>query len=149
MCVYLQQLTKQKATADHAASILDKRFSTPDPRREPVVLLVDEVSHFPIRPPASRVLVKEFLQNISPRLYACDDARHTCDVTTAVSTHAVAGPAVDAQADGDVQHLRLADAPAGQAHRAGHRQHHGPARAHHDEPRPEQARAYYFPLIVI
>ena len=44
-CVCSQQLTKQKATADHAASILDKRFSTPDPRREPVVLLVDEVSH--------------------------------------------------------------------------------------------------------
>ena len=44
LCVVLQQLTKQKATADHAASILDKRFSTPDPRREPVVLLVDEVS---------------------------------------------------------------------------------------------------------
>ena len=50
LCVVLQQLTKQKATADHAASILDKRFSTPDPRREPVVLLVDEVSHTPPSP---------------------------------------------------------------------------------------------------
>ena len=39
----LQQLTGQKATADHAANILDKRFSTPDPRRKPTVLLVDEV----------------------------------------------------------------------------------------------------------
>ena len=38
-----QQLTDQKATPIHAASLLDKRFNTPDPRRCPVVLLVDEV----------------------------------------------------------------------------------------------------------
>ena len=39
----LQQLTGKKATPDHAAALLDKRFSTADPRREAVVLLVDEV----------------------------------------------------------------------------------------------------------
>ena len=39
----LQQLTGQKATPDHAAAILDKMFSTPNPRRDPTVLLVDEV----------------------------------------------------------------------------------------------------------
>ena len=41
----LQQLTGQKATTEHAASLLDKRFNTPEPRREPVVLLVDEVCY--------------------------------------------------------------------------------------------------------
>ncbi len=41
MC--FQQLTGQKATPEHAASLLDKRFNTPDPRRQPVILLVDEV----------------------------------------------------------------------------------------------------------
>jgi origin recognition complex subunit 1 len=39
----LQQLTGQKATPDHAAALLEKRFSTPDPRRDPTVLLVDEL----------------------------------------------------------------------------------------------------------
>ena len=39
----LHQLSDQRATADHAATLLDKRFSVPDPRRPPVVLLVDEV----------------------------------------------------------------------------------------------------------
>ncbi len=39
----LQQLTGQRATSEHAASLLDKRFNTPEPRREPTVLLVDEV----------------------------------------------------------------------------------------------------------
>ena len=38
-----QQLTGQRATADHAASLLDKRFSTNDAKRIPTVLLVDEV----------------------------------------------------------------------------------------------------------
>ncbi|XP_015211126.2 origin recognition complex subunit 1 isoform X2 [Lepisosteus oculatus] len=39
----LQKLTDQKATADHAASLLEKRFSTPAPKRETTVLLVDEL----------------------------------------------------------------------------------------------------------
>ena len=33
------------ATADHAALLLDKRFNTADPRRDPVLLLVDEVRY--------------------------------------------------------------------------------------------------------
>ena len=39
----LQQLNGQKATPDHAASLLDKRFSATDPRRKTTVLLVDEL----------------------------------------------------------------------------------------------------------
>lgn len=39
----LLQLTGQKATADHAAELLQKRFSGMAPRRETVVLLVDEL----------------------------------------------------------------------------------------------------------
>ncbi|KAG5850687.1 hypothetical protein ANANG_G00085100 [Anguilla anguilla] len=39
----LQKLTDQKATADHAASLLEKRFSNPAPRKEATVLLVDEL----------------------------------------------------------------------------------------------------------
>lgn len=38
-----QELTGQKATADHAAALLEKRFSNPAPRKETTVLLVDEV----------------------------------------------------------------------------------------------------------
>lgn len=38
-----QKLTDQKATADHAAVLLEKRFSNPAPRKETTVLLVDEV----------------------------------------------------------------------------------------------------------
>uniref|UniRef100_A0A6I8NP03 Origin recognition complex subunit 1 n=1 Tax=Ornithorhynchus anatinus TaxID=9258 RepID=A0A6I8NP03_ORNAN len=39
----LQKLSSQKATASHAAQLLEKRFSTPAPTREPTVLLVDEL----------------------------------------------------------------------------------------------------------
>uniref|UniRef100_A0A3Q3MCS1 Origin recognition complex subunit 1 n=1 Tax=Mastacembelus armatus TaxID=205130 RepID=A0A3Q3MCS1_9TELE len=39
----LQKLTGHKATADHAASLLEKRFSNPAPRKESTVLLVDEL----------------------------------------------------------------------------------------------------------
>ncbi|CAL1591657.1 unnamed protein product [Knipowitschia caucasica] len=39
----LQKLTGQKATPDHAASLLEKRFSSPAPRKETTVLLVDEL----------------------------------------------------------------------------------------------------------
>ncbi|XP_056388208.1 origin recognition complex subunit 1 isoform X2 [Hyla sarda] len=39
----LKLLTGQKATADHAAALLEKRFSTPASNRETVVLLVDEL----------------------------------------------------------------------------------------------------------
>ncbi|XP_062308342.1 origin recognition complex subunit 1 isoform X2 [Osmerus eperlanus] len=39
----LQELTGQKATADHAASLLEKRFSNPAPKKETTVLLVDEL----------------------------------------------------------------------------------------------------------
>ncbi|KAI5614604.1 origin recognition complex subunit 1, partial [Silurus asotus] len=39
----LQKLTDQKATADHAAALLEKRFSTPAPKKETTVLLVDEL----------------------------------------------------------------------------------------------------------
>lgn len=42
----LQKLTGQKATADHAAALLEKRFSNPAPRKETTVLLVDEVRTF-------------------------------------------------------------------------------------------------------
>ncbi|XP_035699697.1 origin recognition complex subunit 1-like [Branchiostoma floridae] len=39
----LKALTGQKATPEHAAEILDKRFNTPAPRRDSTVLLVDEL----------------------------------------------------------------------------------------------------------
>ncbi|KAI4883335.1 hypothetical protein NFI96_011185, partial [Prochilodus magdalenae] len=39
----LQKLTDQKATADHAAALLEKRFSMPAPKKETTVLLVDEL----------------------------------------------------------------------------------------------------------
>nr|XP_057929389.1 origin recognition complex subunit 1 [Doryrhamphus excisus] len=39
----LEKLSGQKATADHAASILEKRFSNLAPRKETTVLLVDEL----------------------------------------------------------------------------------------------------------
>ncbi|XP_067452192.1 origin recognition complex subunit 1 isoform X2 [Thunnus thynnus] len=39
----LQKLSGQKATADHAAALLEKRFSNPAPRKETTVLLVDEL----------------------------------------------------------------------------------------------------------
>ncbi|KAG2461462.1 ORC1 protein, partial [Polypterus senegalus] len=39
----LQMLTGQKATADHAATLLEKRFNTSAPKRETTVLLVDEL----------------------------------------------------------------------------------------------------------
>ncbi|ESN93994.1 hypothetical protein HELRODRAFT_103086 [Helobdella robusta] len=39
----LKQLTGQKATAEHACNLLDRRFKTEDPHRVPVVLLVDEL----------------------------------------------------------------------------------------------------------
>ncbi|KAM6921955.1 origin recognition complex subunit 1 [Xenentodon cancila] len=39
----LQKLTGQKATADHAATLLERRFSNPAPRKETTVLLVDEL----------------------------------------------------------------------------------------------------------
>ncbi|XP_037627033.1 origin recognition complex subunit 1 isoform X1 [Sebastes umbrosus] len=39
----LQKLTGQKATSDHAAALLEKRFSNPAPRKETTVLLVDEL----------------------------------------------------------------------------------------------------------
>ncbi|CAF94103.1 unnamed protein product, partial [Tetraodon nigroviridis] len=39
----LQKLTGQKATADHAAALLERRFSKPAPRKETTVLLVDEL----------------------------------------------------------------------------------------------------------
>ena len=42
-----QKLTGQKATADHAAALLEKRFSNPAPRKESTVLLVDEVGTRP------------------------------------------------------------------------------------------------------
>ncbi|XP_061635995.1 origin recognition complex subunit 1 isoform X2 [Phyllopteryx taeniolatus] len=39
----LEKLISQTATADHAASLLEKRFSNPAPRKETTVLLVDEL----------------------------------------------------------------------------------------------------------
>ncbi|XP_053325094.1 origin recognition complex subunit 1 [Spea bombifrons] len=39
----LKLLTGEKATADHAAALLEKRFSTPASKRETTVLLVDEL----------------------------------------------------------------------------------------------------------
>ncbi|XP_069498296.1 origin recognition complex subunit 1 isoform X2 [Ambystoma mexicanum] len=39
----LKLLTGQKATADHAGALLEKRFSTPAPKRETTVLMVDEL----------------------------------------------------------------------------------------------------------
>jgi len=36
-------LTGQKATPEHAMQLLDRRFSTPAPRRQPTVFLVDEL----------------------------------------------------------------------------------------------------------
>ncbi|KAH9523633.1 Origin recognition complex, subunit 1 [Bulinus truncatus] len=39
----LKALTGNKATADHAANLLNKMFTSPGPRSEPVVLLVDEL----------------------------------------------------------------------------------------------------------
>ncbi|XP_057298832.1 origin recognition complex subunit 1-like isoform X2 [Hydractinia symbiolongicarpus] len=43
-CTILKKLTGKKATPDHAASLLDKKFSQPEPKKENVVLLVDEVA---------------------------------------------------------------------------------------------------------
>ncbi|XP_071117576.1 origin recognition complex subunit 1-like [Haliotis cracherodii] len=39
----LKDLTGQRATPEHAMELLNKKFSTPAPRRETVVLLVDEL----------------------------------------------------------------------------------------------------------
>ncbi|XP_062589719.1 uncharacterized protein LOC134251344 [Saccostrea cucullata] len=39
----LQQLTNQKATPDHAADLLNKKFTTPGPRKETIVMLADEL----------------------------------------------------------------------------------------------------------
>ncbi|ELU05207.1 hypothetical protein CAPTEDRAFT_227166 [Capitella teleta] len=39
----LQQLTGQKATADHAASLLDAHFNKPSPKSTPTLLIVDEL----------------------------------------------------------------------------------------------------------
>ncbi|XP_054593429.1 origin recognition complex subunit 1 isoform X3 [Nothobranchius furzeri] len=39
----LQKLTGQRATANHAAALLEKRFSSAAPRKETTVLLVDEL----------------------------------------------------------------------------------------------------------
>lgn len=39
----LQNLTGQKATPDHAAALLEKRFNNPAPRKQTTVLLVDEL----------------------------------------------------------------------------------------------------------
>ncbi|XP_064479532.1 origin recognition complex subunit 1-like isoform X2 [Ornithodoros turicata] len=39
----LKELTGEKVTAEHAADLLEQRFSRNGPRREPVVLLVDEL----------------------------------------------------------------------------------------------------------
>ncbi|XP_030647812.1 origin recognition complex subunit 1 [Chanos chanos] len=39
----LQKLSDQKATPDHAAALLEKRFSNPAPKKETTVLLVDEL----------------------------------------------------------------------------------------------------------
>ena len=41
--MYPQLLTGQKATPEHASNMLDKLFNTSDPKRDPVILLVDEV----------------------------------------------------------------------------------------------------------
>ena len=38
-----KELANEKATADHACNLLDKRFSTSGPRRQATVLLVDEL----------------------------------------------------------------------------------------------------------
>ncbi|KAG8535537.1 hypothetical protein GDO81_028324 [Engystomops pustulosus] len=43
----LKLLTGQKATADHAAALLERRFSTAASNRETTVLLVDEVRIIP------------------------------------------------------------------------------------------------------
>lgn len=40
---FFKLLTGQKATPEHASNLLDKRFSTLVPNRDPVVLLVDEL----------------------------------------------------------------------------------------------------------
>ncbi|XP_033739227.1 uncharacterized protein LOC117326577 [Pecten maximus] len=39
----LKQLTKQKATPDHAADLLNKQFTTRGPRKETILLLADEL----------------------------------------------------------------------------------------------------------
>ncbi|XP_060078771.1 origin recognition complex subunit 1-like [Ylistrum balloti] len=39
----LKQLTKQKATPDHAVDLLNKQFTTRGPRKETIVLLADEL----------------------------------------------------------------------------------------------------------
>ena len=42
-CQILAELTGTKAVPSHAAEMLDKRFSQPAGRRQPLLLLVDEV----------------------------------------------------------------------------------------------------------
>lgn len=119
-----QELTGQKATADHAAALLEKRFSNPAPRKETTVLLVDEV-----RPgPRSRLLAATVFPLVD---------------SAPVSTRLLllllpAGPALDPEAERDVQPVRLADAASRPAGGADHRQHHGPAREGHDQQGGEQ-----------
>lgn len=43
----MQKMTGQKATANHAAELLAKRFRTPGSSQESIVLLVDEVRTCP------------------------------------------------------------------------------------------------------
>lgn len=93
------------------------------------MLLVDEVSPEPesgnqnhvisnLNSPWFRVLLDSFNYKWCSRL--------TSDLC-------VAGPAVDQEAERDVQPVRLADAASRPSGGADHRQHHGPAGADHDQ----------------
>uniref|UniRef100_A0A8C7ZG42 Origin recognition complex subunit 1 n=1 Tax=Oryzias sinensis TaxID=183150 RepID=A0A8C7ZG42_9TELE len=70
----LQKLTGQKATADHAAALLEKRFSNPAPRKETTVLLVDELD-----------LLWTRKQNVMYNLFDWPSRRHARLVVLAIA----------------------------------------------------------------
>ncbi|XP_077450878.1 origin recognition complex subunit 1 isoform X2 [Stigmatopora argus] len=70
----LEKLTGQKATADHAASLLEKQFSSPAPRTQTIVLLVDELD-----------LLWTRKQNVMYNLFDWPTRRHSRLVVIAIA----------------------------------------------------------------
>lgn len=117
----LQKLTGQKATADHAAALLERRFSNPAPRKETTVLLVDEVSTscscvgaaaagsmvvqdlcYWFHGGSTAVLPASYQQDWTQRLHG--PRAVVCPPCFMVSCFlCAAGPAVDQEAERDVQ----------------------------------------------
>nr|XP_061791219.1 origin recognition complex subunit 1-like [Nerophis lumbriciformis] len=70
----LEKLTGQKATADHAASLLEKQFSSPAPRTKTTVLMVDELD-----------LLWTRKQNVMYNLFDWPTRRHSHLVVLAIA----------------------------------------------------------------